>query len=174
VLIRSCRDGGQNQVQTMFWFHAHTPFIGVCYQKFPDWPPGARTANDTALCHKMQFYLYFVSHSSEFCRHNPSCCFSTSVCCLFRFRLSPKTFGYILVSCLSKLLQWMWNYVSSASLLKFRVFREISPQPKIAAELHYSSNRITHVRQGEKPISRTWRWWRGNIKPSNLLTLQSL
>jgi hypothetical protein len=20
------------------------------YQKFPDWPPGARTANDTALC----------------------------------------------------------------------------------------------------------------------------
>jgi hypothetical protein len=21
------------------------------YQKFPDWPPGARTANGTALCH---------------------------------------------------------------------------------------------------------------------------
>jgi hypothetical protein len=22
-----------------------------CIQKFPDWPPGARTANGTALCH---------------------------------------------------------------------------------------------------------------------------
>jgi len=22
-----------------------------CIQKFPDWPPGARTANDTVLCH---------------------------------------------------------------------------------------------------------------------------
>jgi hypothetical protein len=25
--------------------------IGGCIQKFPDWPPGARTANGTALCH---------------------------------------------------------------------------------------------------------------------------
>jgi hypothetical protein len=25
--------------------------IRVCTQKFPDWPPGARTANSTALCH---------------------------------------------------------------------------------------------------------------------------
>jgi hypothetical protein len=23
-------------------------------QKLPDWPPGARTANDTALCHYVQ------------------------------------------------------------------------------------------------------------------------
>jgi len=43
-----------------------------------------------------------VSQSSEFCRHNPSCCFSTSVyccfcCCLFRYRLSPETFGHTLV-----------------------------------------------------------------------------
>jgi len=22
-----------------------------CIQKFPDWPPGTRTANATALCH---------------------------------------------------------------------------------------------------------------------------
>jgi hypothetical protein len=22
-----------------------------CIQRFPDWPPGARTANGTALCH---------------------------------------------------------------------------------------------------------------------------
>jgi len=24
--------------------------IRGCIQKFPDWPPGVRTANDTALC----------------------------------------------------------------------------------------------------------------------------
>jgi len=35
------------------------------------------------------------SQSSEFCRHNPLGCFSTSVyCCLF-YQLSPETFGYI-------------------------------------------------------------------------------
>jgi hypothetical protein len=42
-----------------------------------------------------------VSQCSEFCRHNPLCCFSTSVYCrcrcLFRYRLSPETFGYTLV-----------------------------------------------------------------------------
>jgi hypothetical protein len=38
-----------------------------------------------------------VSNSSEFCRHNPLCWFSTSVyCCkrVFRYRISPETFGY--------------------------------------------------------------------------------
>jgi hypothetical protein len=47
----------------------------------------------------VQLCRYFVSQSSEFCRHNPFCCFSTSVycCCLFRYRLSPETFGYILI-----------------------------------------------------------------------------
>jgi hypothetical protein len=41
----------------------------------------------------------FVSQSSEFYRHNPFCCFSTSVyCCkcIFRCRLSPGTFGHTL------------------------------------------------------------------------------
>jgi hypothetical protein len=36
----------------------------------------------------------------SFCCRNPSCCFSTSVyCCkrIFRYRLSPETFGYTLV-----------------------------------------------------------------------------
>jgi hypothetical protein len=41
---------------------------------------------------------YFVSQSSEFCHHNPLCCFPTSVYCyLFRYRLSPDTFEYTLV-----------------------------------------------------------------------------
>jgi hypothetical protein len=42
----------------------------------------------------------FVSQSNEFYRHNPLCCFSTSVYCCkcaFRYRLSPETFGYTLV-----------------------------------------------------------------------------
>jgi hypothetical protein len=34
----------------------------------------------------VRWYRYFVSQSSEFCRYNTLCCFSTSVycCCLFR------------------------------------------------------------------------------------------
>jgi hypothetical protein len=59
--------------------------IRGCIQKFPDWPPGVRTANDTALCHQVQLYRYFVSQSSEFCRHNSLCCFSTSVYCCYYF-----------------------------------------------------------------------------------------
>jgi len=35
-----------------------------CIQKLPDWPPGASSANGTALCHKAQLYRYFVSQSS--------------------------------------------------------------------------------------------------------------
>jgi len=38
-----------------------------------------------------------MSHSTEFCSHNPSCCFSTSNTegkRIFRYRLSPETFGY--------------------------------------------------------------------------------
>jgi hypothetical protein len=31
----------------------------------------------------VQLYRYFLSQSSEFCRHNPLCCFSTSVYCYF-------------------------------------------------------------------------------------------
>jgi hypothetical protein len=43
-------------------------------------------------------YRYFVSQTSEFWRHNPLCCFSTSFCCcLFRYRLSPETSGHTLV-----------------------------------------------------------------------------
>jgi len=48
----------------------------------------------------VQLYRYLVSQSSEFCRHNPFCCFSTSVyCCkrIFRYRFSSETFGYTLI-----------------------------------------------------------------------------
>jgi hypothetical protein len=79
--------------------------IRECIHKFLDWPPGARIANGTALCHQMQSYRYFVSQSSEFCLHNPLCCFLMSVCfCLFRYRLSLESFGYTLV-CYSSICQ---------------------------------------------------------------------
>jgi len=51
--------------------------------------------------HQVQLYRYFVSHSSEFCRHNPLCYFSTSDTKgkrIFCYGLSPETFGYTLVS----------------------------------------------------------------------------
>jgi hypothetical protein len=71
--------------------------IRECIQKFPDWQLGARTANDTALCHEVQLYRYFMSQSGEFCRHNP---FLTNFYCwkrIFFYQLSPETFGYTLV-----------------------------------------------------------------------------
>jgi hypothetical protein len=70
-------------------------------QKFPDWPPGARTASGTALCRWVQLYRSFVSQSSEFCRLNPLCCFLTSVyCCYCLFRYDS----------VRKLLDIPWNY----------------------------------------------------------------
>jgi hypothetical protein len=75
--------------------------IRGCIQKFPDWPLEARTENGRAVCHQVQLHRYLVSQSSEFCHPKPLCCFSTSVSCcygLFRYRLSPETFGYTLVN----------------------------------------------------------------------------
>jgi len=73
----------------------------------------------------VQLYRYFVSQSSEFCRHNPLCCFSMSVCCcLFRYRLSPETFGYTLVyvKCHSEFTLYyrtrLNNYLTISSVLK--------------------------------------------------------
>jgi len=51
-------------------------FIRGCIEKFPDWPPGARTANGSPLP-PGTVYRYFASQSGEFCHHNPSRCFST-------------------------------------------------------------------------------------------------
>jgi len=64
-----------------------------CIRRFPEWLPGARIANGTALCHWMQLRRYFVNQCSEFCRYKPLYCFSTSVYyCerIFRYRLSLK------------------------------------------------------------------------------------
>jgi hypothetical protein len=79
-------------------------------------------------------YRYFVSQSSEFCRHNPLCCFWTSVCfCslfryLFRYRLSHETFGYTLV---------YQHYYDSINFMKFCM--EAFPE-KYESELHFYSH----------------------------------
>jgi hypothetical protein len=39
----------KNAQGQLYLYCTHT--IRGCIQKFPDWPPGARTANGTALCH---------------------------------------------------------------------------------------------------------------------------
>jgi hypothetical protein len=90
-----------------------------CTQKFPDCPPWEGTANCAVLCHYMQLYRYFVSQSSMFCCHNTLCCFSTSVYCskcIFRYRLSPETFGYTLV---------FGRYLNIISTLESRYIRSI-------------------------------------------------
>jgi len=79
-------------------------------QKFPDWPPGARSANGTALCHLVQLYRYSVNQSSEFCSHNPLCCFS-SVRCLFSLSTQSGNFwmhpSMILVAIQSLMATWI-------------------------------------------------------------------
>jgi len=86
--------------------------IGGYIQKFPDWPPGARTANSRAICPYVQFYRDFVSQFSEFCRSNPLCCFSsrnTKGKRIFRYGPSPETFGSHKVSVCSFQRVGDWN-----------------------------------------------------------------
>jgi hypothetical protein len=102
-------NGSRSQIWSTNFGHPHYGYwqmkpgwIGNrrVFQKFPDWPPGARTVNGTALCHQVQLYRYFMSQYSEFCRHDTFMLFLNECycyCCLFRYRLSPETFGYTLV-----------------------------------------------------------------------------
>jgi hypothetical protein len=41
-----------------------TQHVRGCIQKFPDWPPGERTANGTALCHCVQLRVNLVSSAT--------------------------------------------------------------------------------------------------------------
>jgi hypothetical protein len=75
----------------------------------------------------MQLYRYFVSQSSEFSRHNPLCYFSTSVyCCnrIFRYRLSPETFGYTLLY--MKLSHDSHNFITLRVHVYLNVIRGVS------------------------------------------------
>jgi hypothetical protein len=82
-----------------------------------------------------------MSQFSEFCRHNPLCCSSTSVCCcccLFRYRLSPETFGYTLV-CLLKVMRKQPQY-------QFR-----SPPPRIMVVIPHPSSNFEFVWESYSP-----------------------
>jgi hypothetical protein len=79
----------------------------------------------------VQLYRYFVSQCSEVCRHNFFCCFPTSVyCCkrIFRYRLSPKTFGYT--------LSWRaWGHPLYV-LRQYRLIKRLIHSPQIAKWTH--------------------------------------
>jgi hypothetical protein len=45
------RAPGIRPVWTRWYLTTAVSLTRVCIQKFPDWPPGARTANGTALCY---------------------------------------------------------------------------------------------------------------------------
>jgi len=48
----------------------------------------------------MQLYRCFVGQYTEFCLHNPLCCFSVSNTkgkCIFLYRIGAETFGYTLI-----------------------------------------------------------------------------
>jgi hypothetical protein len=50
--------------------------------------PHAKLEHSVLVDENLQCYRYFVGQSSEFCRHNPLCCFSTGVYCskrIFRY-----------------------------------------------------------------------------------------
>jgi len=67
----------------------------------------------------VQLYPFFVSQSSEFCRHNPLCSFSTSIYySSFLYWLSPETFGYTLVQTDSL---FMWTSDTEVLQCVFRV-----------------------------------------------------
>jgi hypothetical protein len=72
-----------------------------CIQKFPDWHAWSENCKWYSSVPLGAVVSLFVSQSSEFCRHNHLCCFSTTNSKgkhIFPYRLSPETFGYTLVS----------------------------------------------------------------------------
>jgi len=82
----------------------------------------------------VQLYRYFVSQSSEFCRHNPLCCFSMSVCCcLFRYQLSPETFGYTLIAYIKVLFQHLSGVTEDSynTTHKYSYFSGQDSHPKL-------------------------------------------
>jgi len=75
-----------------------------------------------------------MSQSSEFCRHNPLCCFSTSNTkgkLTFRYRLSPETSGYTFVR--NKLTRWQQK-----PQIQHRLYK-IPPLDKILNRFHSPS-----------------------------------
>jgi hypothetical protein len=97
IFVSLVRDSKSDWISRTFPTHTHTHARTHARTKVFGLAAWSENADGTALCHYVQLYRYFVSQSSEFCRHNPLCCFSTSVYCrkrIFHYRISPETFGY--------------------------------------------------------------------------------
>jgi hypothetical protein len=69
--------------------------IWGCSQKFPDWPPGARTANGTAVIRRSSIVILWVSLVSFAATTLSVAC--QQVFIIVCYWLSPETFGYTLV-----------------------------------------------------------------------------
>jgi hypothetical protein len=123
----------------------------------------------------VQLYRYFVSQSSEFCLHNPLYCFSTSNTKgkrIFRYCLSPETFGYTLCVCIRVcvcggglkhnfwLKKWRWHW----KLFRNRSSKNVS-----------NSDSITGLSAKLLPRGVLQRWLHSvSFKYPSLLTIKSL
>jgi hypothetical protein len=77
--------GGREAFYVIFARYVCSGFLFVIYE---DVSKSFRTGRLERELQLVQLYRYFVSQSSVFYRHNPLCCFSTSICCsccLFRY-----------------------------------------------------------------------------------------
>jgi hypothetical protein len=93
----------------------------------------------------MQLYRYFMSQSSEFCRHNPLCCFSPSVyccccCCCFRYDSVRKlldTPSYV----------WTWTHSHGITqILSLCIPLKYSPFPARPCLLRPEAVKLTAIR----------------------------
>jgi len=77
----------------------------------------------------MQLYRYFVSQSSEFCRHNPFCCFSTSVyCCCYFVMTQSRNFWIYPRIC--SLFVFQWSFSTGIFPSKFNTFYHTCYMPE--------------------------------------------
>jgi hypothetical protein len=118
----------------------------------------------------------FLSQSSEFCCHNPLCCFSTSVyCCyrcLFRYRLSPETFEYTLVI-LTYLLTYLLTYSLTHSLLGAGYLKRWLSLSSSKNILSYGTRRFITVFTQARHWILSWASWI-QFTPSSPISLRSI
>jgi hypothetical protein len=92
----------------------------------------------------------FFSQSSEFCRHNPLCYFSTNVCCckrIFHYRLIPETFGYTPVkgaNSVFRICDRVHIFVNSSNKTKLRARKIMSRL--ISGNAYYRTVTVSYLR----------------------------
>jgi hypothetical protein len=107
----------------------------------------------------VQLYRYFVSQSSEFCRHNPLCCFSMSNIKgkhVFRYRFSPETFGYTLVY----ICKGRWTHIYAWMYLPVKSKHTERKKTLIRQERYKYAKRCSSISKGYDPFNGRC-WWLG-------------